>query len=92
MPEMSTQDFERFVKEGRELILINGFIDDVRDFKGKHPGGERILKAFYGKDASQGFNGGLNIHTSAAINSSKVLRVAKHNINGLFLCLFSVQI
>ena len=50
---------------------------DARDFKSNHPGGEKILKGFYGKDASKAFHGELNFHTSAANHLSMKYRVAK---------------
>jgi stearoyl-CoA desaturase (delta-9 desaturase) len=39
---------------------------DLTSFEVLHPGGPKILKAFYGKDASKAFHGGVHAHTIVA--------------------------
>ena len=77
LPTITLEEYQRRAKEGQELVQIDGYVISVLEFKGKHPGGDKILKAYYGKDASHAFNGGLNYHTSAATNASKMMRIAK---------------
>lgn len=53
LPSMHISEFEKLVKEEkRELMIIDGYVSDLVKFKTSHPGGEKILKAYYGKDAT----------------------------------------
>lgn len=56
--------------EKRPLILVAGFIHDVEDFAGRHPGGEKLVRKYVGKDATTAFVGGVYDHSNAARNVS----------------------
>lgn len=78
LPAMTAADVQRAVAdEGREWLIIDGFVLDMTPFKAKHPGGEKILRAYYGKDATAAFHGGLNMHTNAAENLAEMYRIAR---------------
>ena len=78
LPLVSREELVRQVKEDHlERLVIDGYVVDMSKFKGDHPGGEKILRSYYGKDATQAFHGGLNFHTSAANSMMKGLRVGK---------------
>eukprot|EP00160_Parvularia_atlantis_P021147 Unigene9046_Nuclearia_a/m.27676 Unigene9046_Nuclearia_a/g.27676 ORF Unigene9046_Nuclearia_a/g.27676 Unigene9046_Nuclearia_a/m.27676 type:complete len:419 (+) Unigene9046_Nuclearia_a:190-1446(+) len=62
---------------GRPWTVIDGFALDLTTFMSRHPGGDKILKAFLGKDASKAFNGGMNMHTEAARELQRMFRVAR---------------
>jgi cytochrome b involved in lipid metabolism len=56
--------WEQFVdeankKNGRDLIVIGGFIHDVTEFIDEHPGGRALIKTRLGKDATTAFHGGV---------------------------------
>ncbi|KAJ3110799.1 hypothetical protein HDU96_006261 [Phlyctochytrium bullatum] len=79
LPSWTMQEVsERVTNKGQELLVIDGFVLDVADFKEKHPGGAKILKGYYGKDATETFfNGSLNNHSQSARTYLAMLRVAK---------------
>ncbi|KIJ61753.1 hypothetical protein HYDPIDRAFT_115572 [Hydnomerulius pinastri MD-312] len=61
--------------QSRSLICIAGFIHDVEDFLGEHPGGRRLLVKHIGKDATAAFFGGIYDHSHAAHNLLAMKRV-----------------
>jgi len=74
-------EFVRKVRdEGRLWIRIEGFVLDITEFAGKHPGGAKILTAYKGKDATEAFNGGLNVHTKSARFLASMFRVARISV------------
>jgi len=82
LPAISYADYNNLVNtEGKEWIVIDDFVLDVSNFKESHPGGVKILKAFYGKDSTRAFYGGFNIHTKAAKTMLAMLRVARIDKN-----------
>lgn len=54
----------------RPLILVAGFIHDVANFLDEHPGGQRLIEAQVGQDATTAFFGGVYDHSNAAHNVS----------------------
>jgi len=78
LPFLTFEEFEKQVKEQKlERFVVDGFVVEVKEFKSVHPGGEKILKAYYGKDATSAFHGGLNLHTAAACNMIAMHHVAR---------------
>lgn len=78
LPLITKEELLQQVKEQHlERVVIDGYVVDMTSFKERHPGGEKILRAYYGKDATQAFHGGLNLHTSAANSTMKTLRVGR---------------
>jgi stearoyl-CoA desaturase (delta-9 desaturase) len=59
------------------LILIDGYAIDVGHFQSQHPGGEKLITNYIGKDATKSFYGVLNNHTRSARQIMRDLRVAK---------------
>ncbi|KAI9606853.1 hypothetical protein H4Q26_006393 [Puccinia striiformis f. sp. tritici PST-130] len=52
--------WEQFVEEsdkknGRDLIVVGGFIHDVTEFIDEHPGGRALIKTRLGRDATTAF-------------------------------------
>ncbi|RKO85248.1 hypothetical protein BDK51DRAFT_19325, partial [Blyttiomyces helicus] len=66
----------RCSEEGQDLLVIDGFILDFSTFKDRHPGGEKLLVAYRGKDATKAFYGPLNNHTKSARTILRTMRVA----------------
>ncbi|WAQ90824.1 hypothetical protein PtA15_13A223 [Puccinia triticina] len=72
--------WEQFVEEadkknGKDLIVVGGFIHDVSQFIDEHPGGRALIKTRLGKDATTAFHGGVYDHSNAAHNLLAMLRV-----------------
>lgn len=61
--------------EGKEWIVIEGYVLDVKEFKDRHPGGRDWLRKWFGMDASRMFNGGACLHTQAARRLMEEFRV-----------------
>lgn len=78
LPVWDRQEFtERAKKEG--LILISGIVHNVKGFIKEHPGGQAVVRASLGKDATEAFNGAVYAHSNAAHNLLASMRVAVVN-------------
>lgn len=77
LPEMSSADVRRRVQEGASLIIIDGLVVDVHDFLPNHPGGEPLIRVYFGKDASKAFYGPTTQHTAGAQKIVQSLTVAR---------------
>jgi stearoyl-CoA desaturase (Delta-9 desaturase) len=80
-------------EEGRQLIVIDGYVLDLAipiavdpaagelgehlNWLDSHPGGQALLKAYIGKDATAAFNGGVYRHTVGAHNYLPEMRVGR---------------
>lgn len=69
----------------RTLVIIDGYVVDLEwtdanhpmPIWRSHPGGQAILKAYLGRDATHAFHGGLNNHTLSAVQWMRHARVAR---------------
>lgn len=78
LPKMTMAEMESLVlNEDRKLIVINGYICDISEYMAQHPGGTKVLKYYLGKDASDAFNKGMNIHSRAAKTRIHLLKIAR---------------
>lgn len=77
LPYFNWQQIKERVLEGSSLIVIDGFVLDVTDFAKIHPGGEKLITAFLGKDATGVFNGGIYKHANGARNLASMLRIGR---------------
>lgn len=72
------EGYTEHVKNGRCLLVIDGIVQDVEDFVGHHPGGEKYLLEHLGKDATKLFHGGgIHAHSNAAENLLSTMRFAR---------------
>lgn len=76
LPLMTMETYQQVSKE-RKWLLVDGLIFDLSKFHFTHPGGMKILNAYYGYDATEAFNGAAYNHSNAARNLSRTLMVAK---------------
>ncbi|ONH67412.1 Acyl-CoA desaturase 1 [Cyberlindnera fabianii] len=76
LPVWDKAKFLEKCKEGKGLVIINGIVHDVSGYISEHPGGEPLLRASLGKDATKAFNGGVYLHANAAHNLLATMRVA----------------
>ena len=54
-------EFDERVREGEQLVILDGFVLNVTDFIGLHPGGHYMLKHNIGRDISKFFYGGYSM-------------------------------
>lgn len=76
--ELPVMDFEHFSKVAKQegLILISGIVHNCKQFIKEHPGGQALIRASLGKDATKAFNGHVYAHLNAAHNLLATMRVA----------------
>lgn len=77
MPLFTMDDVKRRCLEGSSLIIVNNLVHDVAQFIPNHPGGEAIIKAYIGKDATAAFNGSVYDHSNGAHNLLGTLRIGR---------------
>ncbi|AIN96631.1 stearic acid desaturase, putative [Leishmania panamensis] len=88
--EYTWDDVRAEVRQGRKLIVMDGYVLDIEqpipvdpawaqtdkiNWMNTHPGGRALLLAYVGKDATAAFNGGVYGHTMGARNYLPELRV-----------------
>jgi stearoyl-CoA desaturase (delta-9 desaturase) len=68
LKDYSMDDFHKLCKNNptKKYTILSGKVLDVTDFPEKHPGSERLIKMYVGKDMTPGFYGRLNNHTKSA--------------------------
>jgi len=76
LPVWDKDEFFEQSKKQKGLVIISGIVHDCSNFLTEHPGGEALLKASFGKDATMAFNGGVYSHSNAAHNLLANMRVA----------------
>lgn len=83
LPVWEKSEFLEHLKENSGLVVISGIVHDVSGYITEHPGGETLLQASLGKDATKAFNGGVYLHSNAAHNILATMRVAvvKDNVD-----------
>jgi len=77
LPLFTMDDVKRRVLEGSSLMVVNGFVHDVAKFIPSHPGGEALIKAYLGKDATSAFTGGVYDHSNGAKNLLGTFRIGR---------------
>lgn len=76
--ELPVWDHEHFNKIAKKegLIIIAGIVHNVKKFIKEHPGGQALVRASLGRDATKAFNGHVYAHSNAAHNLLATMRVA----------------
>lgn len=65
------------VENGEKLVVIDGIVHKIDDFVNQHPGGEKILEFWNGRDATRAFHGEVYRHSKNANNLLAHFRIAK---------------
>ena len=55
---MSAQEFEKQIKAGKKLVILDEMVLDISKFIDYHPGGKFVLQVNTGRDISKFFYGG----------------------------------
>ena len=78
LPRMSPATFRRVTSPPSSLpfVLWRGLVLDVSAFEA-HPGGQSLLRAYHGRDATSAMAGGVTLHTEAAERMARGMAVAK---------------
>lgn len=76
LPVWDKSEFMEQTKQNSGLVVISGIVHDVSGYITEHPGGETLVQAALGKDATRAFNGGVYLHSNAAHNILATMRVA----------------
>lgn len=75
LPVWEKDHFNEIAKE-EGLIIISGIVHNCKKFIKEHPGGQALVRASLGKDATKAFNGLVYAHSNAAHNMLATMRVA----------------
>jgi len=68
LPEYTMAEMKACANQAACLMALDGVVYDLTEFEDLHPGGPKILKAYYGKNATDAFHGGVHKHTVVATN------------------------
>jgi len=77
LPLMTWHTINERVEKGEKLIVIDGVVHKIDKFIASHPGGEKILVFWNGRDASSAFQGEVYKHSKAARNLLAHYRLAR---------------
>jgi len=75
LDKFTWEDISNLCSEGVKLVIVDGVVHDVTDFVSMHPGGERYLQIYNGKDATNAFNGSVYEHSNGGRNVARKLRI-----------------
>lgn len=75
LPVWDKEHFNNIAKQ-EGLVIISGIVHNVKNFIKEHPGGQALVRASLGKDATKAFNGHVYAHSNAAHNLLATMRVA----------------
>lgn len=75
LPVWDKEHFNEIAKK-EGLLIISGIVHNVKSFIKEHPGGQALVRASLGKDATKAFNGLVYQHSNAAHNLLATMRVA----------------
>jgi len=76
LPTFSLEEVVSEVKNnGKKWVILDQIVLDVEGFVDEHPGGSKLLRAYYGKDITAAFNGEIHDHHNAARNLTTHMRV-----------------
>jgi len=76
LPTMDLLELQARAEKGEKVIVIDGMVYEISKFIGSHPGGEKILLFWNGRDATNAFNGEVYKHSKAARNLLMHYRLA----------------
>lgn len=79
LPSMDWDEVKSRVDDGEILVVIEGVVHKIDDFIAMHPGGQKILEFWNGRDATLAFNGEVYRHSKNARNLLAHFRLAKLN-------------
>ncbi|OLL23878.1 Acyl-CoA desaturase 1 [Neolecta irregularis DAH-3] len=71
-----TKDEALHAFKDKHVLLLDSYIINVDGFASQHPGGEKLIVGYFGKDATKAFSL-LNHHSSHAQSLVKERRIAK---------------
>lgn len=75
LPQMTEQMIALRYKD-KPVVIIEGYLVEVGQYAEEHPGGEGLLRAHYGRDATKAFHK-LNHHTAHARGLVEDMRIAQ---------------
>jgi cytochrome b involved in lipid metabolism len=58
------------------LVVVDGLVIDLTDYKWEHPGGSKLLEQYRGRDVSYFFRGS-RTHSNYAVKIVESLAIAK---------------
>eukprot|EP00762_Andalucia_godoyi_P003017 ANDGO_04198.mRNA.1 Acyl-CoA desaturase len=76
MPIMTRSEMDARVQQGEKLMIVDGFVVDVHEWAEMHPGGEQVVYAYVGKDATREFHGEVYKHSTIAMQVIESIRIA----------------
>ncbi len=76
LPSMDWEAVRARVSKGETLVVIEGVVHKIDDFLSMHPGGQKILEFWNGREATQAFNGEVYRHSKNARNLLAHFRIA----------------
>lgn len=81
LPLMTRNEFNKRIKDGEVLVIVDNMVHDVKGFVHEHPGGRQTLLNYTGKDVTSIFYGRegspVHSHSKDALKYLKLMRIAK---------------
>lgn len=84
----SMEEFNLLIAKGRQLVILDDLILDIKNYIHNHPGGQKVLQANIGRDISKYFYGGYQYENLKGSNdlhthSKTALAICKDMIVGI---------
>lgn len=78
---ISTEEFDKRVVGGEQLVILDDLILDVSHFMAEHPGGRFLIENSIGRDVSKYFYGGYVMENGVGLTPHRHSNVARSIVN-----------
>jgi len=78
---ITTEEFNKRVVGGEQLVLLDDLIVDVSEFMREHPGGRFLIEHNVGRDISKFFYGGYSLENNVGLSPHRHSNVARTIVN-----------
>ena len=83
---MTTNEFDKRIKQGHKLVILDDLVLDVTKFMSNHPGGQFVVETNVGRDISKFFYGGYQLENYTSMSTYHThSNVARLVVNSLII-------
>ena len=82
---MTNEQFQKKIKNGAQLVILDAYVVDIGTFLSNHPGGRFSLEHNIGRDISRFFHGGYSLENFQKVPHHTHTNDARKIVNALII-------